>query len=49
MNQELIVSYCDSLTNLVESLDHILGMDEIYDFKYFIGEIKNLAESETNP
>ena len=46
MNDELLLSYCDSLRNLLESVDHILGSDEIEDFNYFIGQIENLVESE---
>jgi hypothetical protein len=44
--KEQILSYCESLENIVESVDHVLGSDEIHDFNYFISRIKDLVESE---
>jgi hypothetical protein len=45
MNKQ-IISYCESLERIVQSVDHILGSDELQDLNYFISQIKDLVESE---
>ena len=44
MINSMIESYCDSLLELVENNENVLGMDDIEDFQYFIEQIKSLVE-----